>query len=99
MGTTLLVLSVVALVIPAIFHLIVGGGAGGTERELSLEISFVLMATYLLSLVFTLRTHRYLYAGTPQQAETGLGSDAAPGGAHRPSMARAVECCCWLRWA
>ncbi len=33
------------------------------ERGLSLEIAVVLMATYVLSLVFTLRTHKHLYIG------------------------------------
>jgi Ca2+:H+ antiporter len=33
------------------------------ERTLSLEISIVLFAAYLLSLLFSLRTHRHLYAG------------------------------------
>src|SRR5436309_778329 len=61
LGSTLLLLSAIALVIPAIFHLIVGNSAGVGERKLSLEIAVVLMVTYVLSLVFTLRTHRHLY--------------------------------------
>ena len=32
------------------------------EQDLSLEISIILMTTYILSLVFTLRTHKHLYA-------------------------------------
>jgi Ca2+:H+ antiporter len=32
------------------------------ERELSLDIAIVLFLTYLLSLVFSLRTHKHLYA-------------------------------------
>ena len=54
-------LSVVALVMPAIFHMIVGNG--GNEGGLSLEISVVLVVTYALSILFTLRTHRHLYTG------------------------------------
>ncbi len=61
---TLLVLSAIGLVIPAIFHLLVRGDPAAHERELSLEIAIVLMATYVLSLIFTLRTHRHLYVGT-----------------------------------
>lgn len=63
LGTTLLVLSAVGLLIPAIFHRIVGPSAPAAERNLSLEIAIVLMVTYVLSLWFTLRTHRHLYVG------------------------------------
>ncbi len=60
LGSTLLVLSAIGLVVPAIFHLVAGGAA---EQELSLEIAVVLMLTYVVSLRFTLGTHRHLYAG------------------------------------
>src|SRR5690606_7580502 len=63
LGATLLVLSAIGLVVPAIFHHLAGAGAVILERELSFEIALVLMATYLLSLVFTLRTQRHLYVG------------------------------------
>ncbi len=62
-GSTLLVLSVIGLVVPAIFHTIVKGSANAHEQELSLEIASVLFVTYVLSLFFTLRTHKHLYAG------------------------------------
>lgn len=67
LGATLLVLSAIGLVVPAIFHRVaIGNGADNVavvEQELSLEIAVVLMATYLLSLLFTLRTHSHLYVG------------------------------------
>ncbi|HEY7769408.1 calcium/proton exchanger [Longimicrobium sp.] len=63
LGGTLLVLSAVGLVVPAIFHSLVGNTAAAAERNLSLEISIVLMATYVASLFFTLKTHRHLYMG------------------------------------
>ncbi|MBB4636464.1 calcium/proton exchanger [Longimicrobium terrae] len=63
LGSTLLVLSGVGLVVPAIFHMLVGATAPGAERNLSTEIAVVLMVTYILSLVFTLKTHRHLYMG------------------------------------
>jgi Ca2+:H+ antiporter len=71
-GGTLLVLSGIGLVVPAIFHFLVRGAPGAHEQEVSLEIAAVLFVTYLLSLVFTLHTHTHLYAGEA----------AAPGGAH-----------------
>lgn len=63
LGSTLLVLSAVGLVVPAVFHMLVGNTAAVAERNLSFEISIVLMLTYVASLFFTLRTHRHLYMG------------------------------------
>jgi Ca2+:H+ antiporter len=63
LGTTMLTLATIGLVVPAIFHFIVEGGPAVSEQDLSLEIAVILMITYVLSLVFTLRTHKHLYAG------------------------------------
>ena len=68
LGATLLALSAIGLVVPAIFHLVVYGNPAAHEQELSLEIAFVLFVTYLLSLVFALRTHKHLYAGKTAHA-------------------------------
>ena len=73
LGGTLLVLSAIGLVVPAIFHWaatdaltgegVTGGPLVAHELELSLEISIVLFVTYAFSMIFTLITHRELYAG------------------------------------
>jgi Ca2+:H+ antiporter len=63
LSTTLLALSAVALIIPALFHQLAGPGREAQERTLSLEISVILAITYILSLVFTLHTHKHLYVG------------------------------------
>jgi Ca2+:H+ antiporter len=63
-GATMLLLASISLVIPSIFHQVVGQGAVRLERGLSLDISIVLMVTYVLGLVFSFRTHSYLYLGT-----------------------------------
>ena len=63
LGATLLVLSSIGLVVPAIFDLVGGATVPRTEDALSLEISIVLICTYMLSLIFTLKTHRHLYVG------------------------------------
>jgi Ca2+:H+ antiporter len=39
------------------------GKPNAREQELSFEIAVILMLTYVLSLVFTLKTHKHLYAG------------------------------------
>jgi Ca2+:H+ antiporter len=69
LGATMLVLSAVALVVPAIFHQIAPGDVAAAEHELSFEISIVLVATYALSLVFSLKTHRHLYGGSEGEAD------------------------------
>ena len=71
LSTTLLVLSAVSLFIPAIFHLVVPPTAGLAERTLSVEISVVLIVTYVLSLFFSLRTHRHLYVGQVSSEDHG----------------------------
>ncbi|HEX2092583.1 MAG TPA: calcium/proton exchanger [Longimicrobiaceae bacterium] len=92
LGSTLLVLSAVGLVVPAVFHYLVGATAPAAERNLSLEISIVLMATYVASLVFTLRTHKHLYMGDAAEP-TAEGKEAhVPVDAHAAhgSLGRAV---------
>jgi Ca2+:H+ antiporter len=64
LGTTMLTLAAIGLVVPAIFHFLVEGHpAKVSEQDLSLEIAIILMITYVLSLIFTLKTHKHLYAG------------------------------------
>ncbi len=73
---TLLLLAAIGLVVPAIFHHSIGAvpGAQASEQSLSLAIAMVLFGAYLLSLLFTLRTHKHLYVN----AESAEG-DAARG--------------------
>jgi Ca2+:H+ antiporter len=80
LSTTLLALSAIALVVPALFHRISqGAGSQPAERTLSLEISIVLAITYVLSLVFSLRTHKHLYGGhAPDDSEDALGMQHVP---------------------
>lgn len=72
MGATLLALSAIGLVVPALFHFIVRGNPQAHEQELSLEISIVLFITYVLSLLFSLKTHKHLYQGETPQAGDAL---------------------------
>ena len=57
----MLTLAAIALVVPAAYHHLGGREAFLHETGLSLEISVVLLVTYGLSLLFSLRTHRHLY--------------------------------------
>jgi Ca2+:H+ antiporter len=78
-SATLLMLAALALVVPAVFHFVAEGAVAratltaareaAIERTLSFEIAIVLFVAYLLSLVFTLRTHRHLYTGGAEEHE------------------------------
>jgi Ca2+:H+ antiporter len=57
-GSTLMVLAAVGLVVPAIFHQIVGSNHQYAEHELSIAVSVILMVAYGLSLLFSLGTHK-----------------------------------------
>lgn len=77
---TALILAASALVIPSVFHHTAdrhpGGWTPAAEQSLSLAIACVLLATYVALLIFSLVTHRQLYAGVPD--ETAHAHDAAP---------------------
>ena len=77
-GSTLLALAVVGLVVPALYHLVAErtGARAALEQQLSLQIAIVLFGVYVLSLLFSLGTHRHLYAG---QAHVAWAPGAAPG--------------------
>lgn len=66
--STTLTLAAIALVMPAVFHHLGGASVLAKEGGLSLEISIVLLVTYALSLVFTLRTHSQLFVGERDEA-------------------------------
>jgi Ca2+:H+ antiporter len=61
LGSTLLTLSGIGLVVPAIFHYLNRDNLRAAEHHLSLEIAIVLFITYILSLIFALKTHKHLY--------------------------------------
>jgi Ca2+:H+ antiporter len=70
MSATLMALSAIGLLVPAMFHWVTAGMARGgqmrAETHISMEISVVLFIAYILSLVFALRTHKDLYLGTSE---------------------------------
>jgi len=96
-GTTMLLLSTIGLVIPAVFHRLSRGVPNAPELELDTEIALVLFLTYCASLVFTLKTHRALY-GPPlaSHAASSTAEESALSGARQrrvdrsPGVGRAV---------
>jgi Ca2+:H+ antiporter len=76
MGATLLALATAGLVFPTLFFHVFRSGAEINPEEianinfLSEEIAGILMVLYLLSLFFSLRTHRHLFAGPEAELPT-----------------------------
>jgi len=77
-GSTLMVLAAFGMLVPAVFHGLVGTKVAHLEHELSLAVCVALMLAYLLNLVFSLVTHRDLYnpAGEEKHED---GPQGAPG--------------------
>ncbi len=78
--STMLLLAAGALLMPAIFELVEGQGLpgpgeeavnyGGTVEHLSLAVAIVLMATYVIGLFFSLKTHRDLFNPEYEEEDT-----------------------------
>ncbi len=65
---TMLTLASIGLIAPALFHYFGGNILPNKEADLSFEIAIVLLATYLLSLVFSLKTHKQFFTGEAAEA-------------------------------
>jgi Ca2+:H+ antiporter len=65
-GSTLMVLATVGLIVPALFHTLVPD-ARGLEHRVSVAVSVLLVFTYVLSLIFSLLTHRDLISGIKEE--------------------------------
>lgn len=61
-NASMMVLAIGSLIIPAIFGQAHGGMAEAALESLTVVLAIVLVATYVLGLVFMLRTHRVLFA-------------------------------------
>ena len=102
-GSTLLVLAAIGLLVPAAFHWTAEiARARGTvdrgeevemEHGLSLAIAIVLFTVYVLSLLFSLRTHRHLYRGPASP-----GTHEAPRGGVRGAVITLVVSTLVVAW-
>jgi Ca2+:H+ antiporter len=70
-GSALMALATIGLLVPTLFHAfhVQHSTDAGQKEKLSLlsdEIAVILFAVYLLSLFFSLKTHKHLFAGDPR---------------------------------
>jgi Ca2+:H+ antiporter len=77
--SAMLLLAMTALVMPAVYQLVVGGGLphpnaervdfGSKVEQLSFAVALVLIASYIGGLIFSLRTHRDLFNPVYEKGE------------------------------
>lgn len=105
--SSLLILSVVALMVPALFNyterdIVRSASAGQLDEKLSLGVSVVLILVYVANLVYTLITHRDVFRSAHSPEDGGAGhsgtnghdakhSDAAHGDAKQANASRAKQ--------
>lgn len=61
-GLAMMFLALTALTVPDVFHFVRGEAAEPYMERMSFAIAVILLLIYVLSLVFSLRTHKHLYA-------------------------------------
>ena len=89
MSATALTLAAAALLVPTIFHAVAervpiaqGGWTPEKEQTLSLAIAVVLIVTYILTLIFSLITHRNMRSGDSLHAIEEIGEELEHSGEH-----------------
>ena len=94
-GSTLLVLAATGLIVPALFHHLVPN-ATGLEHKLSVAVGVLLVLSYLLSLVFSLVTHRDLINGVDESVAATI-HEATWGLRHATGvLLGATACVAWM---
>jgi Ca2+:H+ antiporter len=61
MNSTMLLIAFMSIMIPSLFHFVPAEHRGNDEVLLSISVSVLLISIYLLSMVFSLKTHEYLF--------------------------------------
>jgi Ca2+:H+ antiporter len=89
LGTTMLFLSAIGLIVPAVFHWLARMSPHPPDLQLDTAIAAVLLLTYCVSLLFKLRTHRQLYGPAPE-ASAEEETPAADDTPHTTSVRRAL---------
>ncbi len=69
MNSTMLMIAMMSLMVPSMFHFLPAEHRGDDERALSLSVAVLLIILYVLSMVFSLKTHEYLFRGKENHGE------------------------------
>ncbi|MBI5227326.1 calcium/proton exchanger [Candidatus Micrarchaeota archaeon] len=69
LNSTVLLIAFMSIMIPSLFHFVPTEHRGNDEKLLSLSVSVLLISVYLLSMVFSLKTHQYLFRSKRNEEE------------------------------
>ncbi len=67
MNSTMLTIALMSLMIPSLFHFVPAEHRGNDELILSISVAVLLIAVYAMSMLFSLKTHEYLFRGGEKQ--------------------------------
>ena len=87
-GSSMMLLAVVALVTPAIYATVTHHREPEHIESISLDISIILILTYVASLIFQFKTHQRFFA--PEEEPAGEGEAARPWSIARSSLVLAA---------
>ena len=79
MNSTMLLIAFTSIMIPSLFHFVPAEHRGNDEELLSLSVSILLITVYVLSMVFLLKTHSYLFRSKESQEKPKWNRDIAIG--------------------
>lgn len=78
---SMMLLAALSIAVPSLFHRFLGSAAPRHAAALDIGVAIVLLAAYALYLLFMIRTHPEVFAGThPETAEAGVGWSVARAG-------------------
>lgn len=69
MNSTMLLIAFMSMMIPSMFHFVPAEHRGNDEMLLSIAVAALLVSAYLLSMLFSLRTHSYLFRSEGEEGE------------------------------
>ena len=69
LNSTMLLIAFTSIMIPSLFHFVPTEHRGNDEKILSVSVSILLISIYILSMVFSLKTHQYLFRAAEKNGE------------------------------
>ncbi|MBI5223892.1 calcium/proton exchanger [Candidatus Micrarchaeota archaeon] len=69
LNSTMLLIAFLSIMIPSMFHFVPVQHRGNDEQTLSMIVSILLIILYLMSMIFSLKTHQHLFKKSEEEKE------------------------------